>query len=578
MTSLVKIRGRYFLDGVWLKNEPHGCYKCHEKSCPFGVRVSFNRDGGPVQPTVDKILFPVHCHAFPDNRRLVNRDFVQRELDLIEQGGPESESLKQKHYGWLLDAQKQCKEIIESLDEKTGFDKYSVKHPEATGSELRDFTGKKMTKKAASMAQKRAMQKAGMVTTIAELLEAKKHHLLANDGEDILVFGDKATVPYMSTTPLILADGTFSCVLPGYTQLYILHVIVANNVAVPALFCLVRGKRKQTYDKLLELVEGIAEADATTFLKRPVTLMCDFEGGFIKAVQQHYASVKVKCCLFRFTQNVRKAATPVLTKVKDAAGETAEAVTLTEKTKRRFMMLPLLPEELISPEVVRLVLDEGKAGAPDGLKDAFDGLAKKVLRTYVGTPRRDGRPPRPSFPPVLWSVSGQSIRTNNSAESLHSAINKKTKGMLSLRRFLNLLEEEMAKARDRVAAGCRPESRPAVHDKNKALAAQLDSLVHGRQGALEFLDNCGLILSMKKLEKVRRFSPREVFRLPDSQWSLANRNMLDQAARNLYFRLHPTGQFSDGEILGNVTEWAFQDLPPSEVPNEDADQSDLSLV
>ena len=190
--------------------------------------------------------------------------------------------------------------------------------------------------------------------------------------------------------------------------------------------------------------------------------------------------------------------------------------------------------------------------------------------------RRTATPPQ--LPPVLWSVSGGRVRTNNGAESLHSAIDPKSKGKLSLRRFLHLLEEEMAKARDRVAAGCRPESRPDVHEKNKALAAQLDSLVHGRQGALAFLDNCGLILSMKKREDVRRFSPSEVFRLPDSQRSLANPNLLDQAARNLYFRLHPTGQFTDGEILGNVTEWAFQDLPPSEVPNEDADQSDLSLV
>ena len=59
------------------------------------------------------------------------------------------------------------------------------------------------------------------------------HHLLANEGEDILVFGDRRTVAYMSTTPLILADGTFSPVLPGYTQLYILHVVVAKNVSVP---------------------------------------------------------------------------------------------------------------------------------------------------------------------------------------------------------------------------------------------------------------------------------------------------------------------------------------------------------
>ena len=255
-----------------------------------------------------------------------------------------------------------------------------------------------MTKRAASMAQLRALRKAGKVTTITELVQARAHHLLANDGHDILIFGDKATVPYMSTTPLILADGTFSAVLPGYKQLYILHVVVANNVAVPAFFCLVKGKDKQTYDKILELVEGVAEADGTTYFKRPVTVMCDFEDGFIKAVHDLYASVTVKCCLFHFTQNLRKAATPIMTKVENAAGESVEVVRMAKRTKRRFMMLPLLPAEVITPDVLHLILGEWKDGAPDGLKDAFDGLTTTVMETYVGTPPQVPNPVRPRFP------------------------------------------------------------------------------------------------------------------------------------------------------------------------------------
>ena len=255
-----------------------------------------------------------------------------------------------------------------------------------------------MTKRAASMAQLRALRKAGKVTTITEHVQARDHHLMANDGHDILVFGDKATVPYMSTTPLILADGTFSAVLPGYTKLYILHAVVANNVAVQAFFCLVKGKDKATYKKILELVEGVAEADGTTYFKRPDTIMCDFEDGFIKAVQEHYESVTVKCCLFHFAQNMRKNGRPVITKVENAVGKKTEEARFAKTTKRRFTMLPLIPEELIKPEVIRLILADWKARAPNGLENAFDGLAAKILRTYVGTPRRDGQPPRPRFP------------------------------------------------------------------------------------------------------------------------------------------------------------------------------------
>ena len=156
------------------------------------------------------------------------------------------------------------------------------------------------------MARLRALRKANFPTNITELVKMGGHHLLANDGEDFLVFGARPTVAYMATTPLILADGTFSPVLPGYTQLYILHVVVAKNVSVPALFCLVKGKCKETYKTMLRLIEGIAEIDRKHFFNRPVTVMCDFEDGFINAVKDLYKSAKVKFCLFNLTQNIRK--------------------------------------------------------------------------------------------------------------------------------------------------------------------------------------------------------------------------------------------------------------------------------
>ena len=47
----------------------------------------------------------------------------------------------------------------------------------------------------------------------------------------------------------------------------------------------------------------------------------------------------------------------------------------------------------------------------------------------------------------------------------------------------------------------------------------------------------------------------------------------------MYFRLHPGSQFSDDEILENVTKWAFQVFPPADVPNINGDDvSELSLV
>ena len=126
--------------------------------------------------------------------------------------------------------------------------------------------------------------------------------------------------------------------------------------------------------------------------------MCDFEAGFIKAIEELFATVKVKCCLFHFTQNIWKNASPALTKVKHAVGEMSETYKKALTAKRRFMMLALLPEELITQDVLNLIVDDWKEAVPEGLEDTFDDFAQKVLRTYVGTTPSSNPPVRPRFP------------------------------------------------------------------------------------------------------------------------------------------------------------------------------------
>ena len=322
--------------------------------------------------------------------------------------------------------------------------------------------------------------------------------------------------------------------------------------------------------KILQLVEGIAE-EGETFFKRPVTIMSDFEDAFIGAVKDLYPSVTMKACFFHFTQLIRKKADRVIRMVTKAASQKSVAVRKAEKAKRRIMLLALLPEDLITPEVVELILADWKEGVPASLKDAFNNLAVKFIQTYTRKLQPDGQLPCPRFPPSLWSVGGRSVRTNNGAESVHSELNPKTKGRLTLHRFLAILEGQMAKARVRIASGCEPASRTSVPEKNYALVVEPDKLLCGDQGVLPFLDNCGSILSLDTVEEVQQFSPPEVDRESDTRWSRENRDAIVQATRNLYFRLHPGGQFSDEIILEDIIEWAFQVLPPAAVPKIDGE-------
>ena len=70
------------------------------------------------------------------------------------------------------------------------------------------------------------------------------------------------------------------------------------------------------YTTLLRLVEGIAQQDDTRFFNRPVTVMCDFEDGFINAIKDNYESVNIKCCFFHFVKNIRKKANRIITRIK----------------------------------------------------------------------------------------------------------------------------------------------------------------------------------------------------------------------------------------------------------------------
>ena len=133
-----------------------------------------------------------------------------------------------------------------------------------------------MTRFAIDMARKRKMERDGNYT-LEGIIASKRHHLLRNDDRNILIFGDDKAIQRMATTNTIHADGTFSCVLDGFSQLYIFHSTMENNVSLPVLFCLLNGKDEQTYVKLLGMVEELPVLEGTTVWDREVVLMRDFE-------------------------------------------------------------------------------------------------------------------------------------------------------------------------------------------------------------------------------------------------------------------------------------------------------------
>ena len=106
------------------------------------------------------------------------------------------------------------------------------------------------------------------------------------------------------------------------------------------------------------------------------------------------------------------------------------------------------------------------------------------MRTYVG--------PNASFKKEIWCVCGQSIRTNNAAESSHAVLNSfvRVSGELSVDMFLFAIEKQMRNTTREIQAGCPSHTKAIYARRNELLAVELSELFNGNQDVTAFLDNC----------------------------------------------------------------------------------------
>ena len=141
---------------------------------------------------------------------------------------------------------------------------YIEQHPGASCKEVRDAFCSDMDPHAACNMKRRMM---GISTNLRDIINNGGHHLLGRDGDEILIFGRSTAFNYLSVCPLIQGDGTFSCVVSPFSQLYIIHGIIENGVSLPLLYCLVKGKTQAIYERLLNLIEQLAGERRMTVFK-----------------------------------------------------------------------------------------------------------------------------------------------------------------------------------------------------------------------------------------------------------------------------------------------------------------------
>ena len=251
--------------------------------------------------------------------------------------------------------------------------------------------------------------------------------------------------------------------------------------------------------------------------------------------------------------SIKKRAKSIVDALKKSNGRNSLEVKVAEMTKRALMMLPLLPIEFITAEVVNFVIWRWRNAFPQ--RTDFDDLLAHLLRNYVG--------PNARFAPTIWCVCGCVTRTNNSAESSHALLNTsiRVSGAVPFDMFLLAIEGQMKNTAREIQMGCPSHTKSIYKRRNELLAVELSDFFNGEQGVLRYLDNCSLAMKVKNLHEIDSFLRRRANDTDnhwDGQWISTNRARVVGAALSLYRRLHPNEPKSVEGILGSVQTWAFQ--------------------
>ena len=123
---------------------------------------------------------------------------------------------------------------------------------------------------------------------------------VAKDDRRHLVFASPRMLELLSAAKTWYADGTFYVVPQPFVQLYSLHVFVRSGSSIkqiPALFCLMSGRRTADYKAVLKAVRALLPGGG--IVQRVVL---DFERGAWKAISKVYPDVDIRGCSFHWSQ------------------------------------------------------------------------------------------------------------------------------------------------------------------------------------------------------------------------------------------------------------------------------------
>ena len=269
---------------------------------------------------------------------------------------------------------------------------------------------------------------------------------LLEDGRRIILFTTKEHLKILARARQILGDGTFR-ITPGlWCQTFIISAEVSSGVFVPAVFCLLPDKKKESYLAMFSLLDEALEVlgielSASFF-------MSDFEVAIRDAFTLTFPEIEAKGCAFHFSK-------AILSKVARSGfkGDYQSCAEFHSLVQGIFGMV-FVPLTRLAEGVRNLYILAKKLRSDRQIKFAVV-LIDYVLKTWING----------SFPPGTWNMNGHAGQTtNNHSEGYNNRLGqRKTLGKHpNFYQFVAAIKQELGISHDAAMAAeaGKPNKKP----------------------------------------------------------------------------------------------------------------------
>ena len=296
-------------------------------------------------------------------------------------------------------------------------------------------------------------------------------------------------------------DGTFRCVVEGFSQLYCLHGWY-QGYCIPCLFCFIGSKSTTDYSKLFDEIENIALRRNLTIFKRHVFIMTDFEQSVLKSLSV-FENIKFIQCHFHYSKNLFSYVRYKLGLKKLLS--LGKLIYITKKQEHyerkeyklyvgilRLSYFPYLPETLQQEGVIDAIIADILDNETDNEFQDTEYASKFVtLKTYLrNTYFSDNSK-------YHICVFGSYIRTNNNTEGFHSVLNRKLGPNPSIWQILERIRSRILWSQDIIINSKVNKLTNLNEAKKKLLIKVSTKLVKNQLDPITFLDDIALIIRMK---------------------------------------------------------------------------------